>query len=72
MFIYTLADVIFVLIIFIFIYDSVKETIKQHRCKHYRYRENSQCHGICSDCGKDLGFVGDLRKNPNHVEITRY
>jgi hypothetical protein len=30
-------------------------------CKHEKYYENGQCHGVCRKCGKDLGFIGTLR-----------
>lgn len=36
--------------------------IKQSRCKHYSYRENRSCQAICNKCGKDLGFIGTVRK----------
>jgi hypothetical protein len=35
--------------------------IKQSRCKHSRYRETMACDAICSDCGKNLGFIGSIR-----------
>lgn len=35
---------------------------RKWRCKHPSYWENSRCNGICSKCGKDLGFIDDVRK----------
>lgn len=31
-------------------------------CKHPRYRENRACDAICSDCGRNLGFIQPLRE----------
>lgn len=39
-----------------------KAMIKEYFCKHNDWWENQQCQAICSNCGKDLGFVGTIRK----------
>lgn len=46
-----------------------RSVFKQWRCKHSTYRENHACHAICTHCGKDLGFVGTVRKMKNHKEV---
>ncbi len=46
-----------------------RPAFKQWRCKHSTYRENHACHAICTHCGKDLGFVGTVRKMKNHKEV---
>jgi len=35
---------------------------QQMRCKHKRYFETTKCDAICIDCGKNLGFIGNLRR----------
>lgn len=45
------------------------DKIKQWRCPHKAYRENRACHGICLGCKKDLGFVGELRKDKSKREM---
>lgn len=40
-------------------------------CEHPTYRESLACHGICTKCEKDLGFVGKLdRTKHKHVGYT--
>lgn len=46
-----------------------RSAFKQWRCKHSTYRENHACHAICTHCGKDLGFVGAVRKMKNYKEV---
>lgn len=33
----------------------------QRRCPHRRIAETQACDAICSDCGKNLGFIGAWR-----------
>lgn len=35
--------------------------IRQARCKHLHYHETGSCDAICTDCGKNLGFIGSWR-----------
>jgi hypothetical protein len=35
--------------------------IKRSRCQHLRFHETSSCDAICTDCGKNLGFIGAWR-----------
>lgn len=30
------------------------------RCRHDSFYETMSCDAICMDCGKNLGFIGDL------------
>ncbi len=44
---------------------QIPSIIRQLRCKHKRYRENSRCWGVCLDCGAGLGSISKLReRNP--------
>lgn len=37
--------------------------IKQAMCKHQgAIAETSACDAICCDCGRNLGFIGEVRK----------
>lgn len=45
----------------IVVYFGLKSFLKELFCKHEKYYENMACHGICRNCGKDLGFIGNLR-----------
>jgi hypothetical protein len=40
-----------------------KHNRKQKLCKHETFHENMQCHGICMECDKDLGFIGGLDRS---------
>lgn len=42
---------------------AVPRIIKQSRCKYLRYRETAACDAICNDCGRNLGFIGDLKSS---------
>lgn len=49
----------------IFIYAAirtVKDLMRQSRCKHERYYETSACDAVCKRCGKNLGFIGTVRE----------
>ena len=39
----------------------VKERMKQYKCPHENYYETMSCDAICSNCGKNLGFIGNVR-----------
>lgn len=54
--------VIFALIVFCFALAAVITRVKQFRCKHEKYYETQSCDAICSRCGKNLGFIGRLKK----------
>jgi len=66
MFIYTIGDiltlVVIVLTITAIIVVSVVQWYKESRCKHDGgYNETQKCDAICRQCGKNLGFIGKLR-----------
>lgn len=65
MFIWTIGDVIGLaasaIIIAILCTMGVLRLLRQSRCKHARYHETSSCDAICTDCGKNLGFIGTWR-----------
>lgn len=74
MFIYTISDIISLIILAIVVICSVGyiiyTTIKQALCKHSRIFENRQCHAICAECGKDLGFIQTWREKQNERNHT--
>lgn len=64
-FTYTLSDIIGVtlfglLLIGIAIW-AITDWLRQTLCKHESYYENRACNAICNRCGKNLGFIGNLR-----------
>ena len=34
---------------------------RKGRCKHLQFNESRACDAICTDCGKNLGFIGTVR-----------
>lgn len=66
MFIYTISDILALLVIVLtiatIIVVSVVQWFKESRCKHDGgYNETQKCDAICRQCGKNLGFIGKLR-----------
>jgi hypothetical protein len=66
MFVYTLGDILAILLVLItiasFIVFGIIQWRKQSRCKHDGgYNETQACDAICRKCGKNLGFIGKLR-----------
>ena len=65
MFIFTLETVIVAAIVLLIIvlksYWFIKDSYKQSKCEHKDYRETMACNAVCSDCGKNLGFIGNVR-----------
>lgn len=41
---------------------GVATLVRQRRCEHKRFRETMACDAVCTDCGKNLGFIGALKK----------
>lgn len=66
MFVYTIGDIIDVVILciitFTFLLFFINRQVKQYLCKHENYFETSACDAVCYKCGKNLGFIGNLRK----------
>ena len=66
MFIYTIGDLLTLLVIISTIATAIVVGViqwrKQSRCKHDGgYTETQACDAICRRCGKNLGFIGKLR-----------
>lgn len=66
MFVITLSEVIgvviFSLVFFALLYQSVKRSIIQSKCKHDKgVTESQSCDAFCTSCGKNLGFIGSWR-----------
>ena len=66
MFIYTINDILTLVLIVLTIASSiiigVVQWRKESRCKHDGgYNETQACDAICRQCGKNLGFIGKLR-----------
>ena len=63
--VWTISDIIAlsVAVLFFVIYAAANliTCIHQSRCKHEKYRETRSCDAICSCCGKNLGFIGNVR-----------
>lgn len=64
-----ISGIVFLVLFLIAMIPVARSAFKQWRCKHSTYRENRACHAICTHCGKDLGFVGIVRKMKNHKEV---
>lgn len=68
MFIYTIGDILVLVMIALSIATvtiiGVVQWYKESRCKHDGgYNETQACDAICRQCGKNLGFIGKLRNN---------
>jgi hypothetical protein len=68
MFVWTISDVVGVVVLiivtlaFLVMYAAI--WVKQALCKHRGdIRKTRACDAICCDCGKNLGFIGDQRRN---------
>jgi len=65
-FVWTFGDVISLLviglIILVVLIGSLKQWFKQARCKHNNVHETRACDAVCSQCGKNLGFIGTWRE----------
>lgn len=61
----TIGEVIGITFFFIFmvvvLYHFVRMKIKHTFCFHKNYHENMACQAICDNCGKNLGFIGNIR-----------
>lgn len=64
-----ISGIVFLVLFCIGMIPVIRSAFRQWRCKHSTYRENRACHAICTHCGKDLGFVGVVRKMKNHKEV---
>lgn len=56
---YVLAIVLGLLFMTIYFFIT---WIKQAFCVHNDYYEDRACDAVCRKCGKNLGFIGNVRK----------
>ena len=63
-----IAMVLAVLVIALLIYiaTTIPGWVKLSRCKHEKVWEDMACQAHCSNCGKNLGFIGNWRAPRNH------
>ena len=67
-FVWTIGDVIGLLIVGLFLVvvgiNHILTWIRKFRCPHNgKVRETMSCDAVCCKCGKNLGFIGTWRKN---------
>lgn len=65
----TVSLCILLVLVLVVLLLAFLDKIKQWWCPHTAYRENRACNGICLGCKKDLGFVGELRKDKSKREM---
>ena len=56
-----IALFVFLFLIAYVLIDQFQVWNKQRKCKHESYREDRSCNAICNQCGKNLGFIGNIR-----------
>jgi hypothetical protein len=65
-FVITLNDIVvygsLAIVFLILVVIAIRTAIKQRFCQHDTYGENSQCHAVCHNCDKDLGFIEPWRE----------
>jgi len=67
-FIWTIWDVLqiagLLLFALVMLFYWMNRAIAEWKCQHQSgVRETSACDAICVQCGKNLGFIGEWRKN---------
>lgn len=63
------SAIVFLVIFVIFVSPLITKKIRQRFCKHEMFTENRACDAICADCGKNLGFIGNIRGKKGHREV---
>lgn len=48
-------------VIFVIVAAMIPGAVRRARCQHFRFHETRACDAICSDCGKNLGFIDNAR-----------
>ena len=65
-FVWTIGDVIAVVIVgcavVVALTISTVTALRQRFCLHEKFSEARDCSAICNLCGKNLGFIGTVRK----------
>ena len=57
-----LAILVWAIIAILILFLTLKTAFRQSRCKHDKgYTETRSCDAICRKCGKNLGFIQNLR-----------
>ena len=56
-----LIAVVLLVIVAAFAVKELTAFLRQSRCKHENLREDRSCTAWCRKCGKNLGFIGNLR-----------
>jgi hypothetical protein len=57
-----IAGVVIALLVVAALAIKARDAIKQAACKHAKgVRETSACDAICKACGKNLGFIGNVK-----------
>lgn len=49
-------------LLFVVALCRLPSALRRLRCKHERFIETRACDAICTDCGKNLGFIGTVRE----------
>lgn len=67
MFIWTISDVLGLtvlgVIIIVYLYQTLSKIYRYTKCSHDgKLYETQACDAICSKCGKNLGFIGNLKR----------
>lgn len=66
MFIYAIGDIVgiafLLLMLVILAIAAIERWARQAFCKHEKYHETMACEAVCRKCGKNLGFIGRVRK----------
>jgi hypothetical protein len=56
-----MAAAVVLIVVMVVTLASLPRLWRQSRCKHAHYFETGKCDAVCSDCGKNLGFIGSWR-----------
>jgi hypothetical protein len=54
--------VIVMILMMIYGLTKLPDMLRKIRCKHELIREDRTCTAWCRTCGKNLGFIGNIRK----------
>jgi hypothetical protein len=65
--VWTISDIIDltvgILLVLFYAAINIALLFKQKNCKHEKFNETSSCDAICQSCGKNLGFIGNVRRD---------
>ena len=67
MLIYTIGDIVNAVVVAVMLAAAIIISIiryaKQRACLHEEYYEDMACNAICRTCGKNLGFIANVRNS---------